>query len=76
MNPKIEKLTKEIEKTRSKITEMQARLRELEQQKTELENTEYVAIVRSLSLTPQELAEFFKSRQAVPQKQEETNHEK
>ena len=33
MNPKIEKLEKEIEKTKGKIADMQGRLRELEKQK-------------------------------------------
>ena len=55
MNPKIEKLEKEIDKTKNKIAEMQARLRDLEKQKTELENTDYVAIARSFHLTPQQL---------------------
>ena len=63
MNPKIEKLAKDIEKTKAKIAEQQARLRELEKQKTELENTDFVAVARSYHLTPQELAEFLKTRQ-------------
>ena len=81
MNPKIEKLEKEIEKTKSKITDMQGKLRELEKQKTELENTDFVAVARSYSLTPAELAEFLKMRQTapipapVPQKQEEPNED-
>ena len=81
MNPKIEKLTKEIEKTREKIAELQDRLRDLERQKTEAENTEYVAIIRSLNLSPQELAAFVRSRQAdpvreyTPQKQEDAGNE-
>lgn len=58
MNPKIEKLAKDIEKTKAKIAEQQARLRDLEKQKTELENTDFVAVARSYHLTPQELAEF------------------
>lgn len=62
MNPKIEKLAKDIEKTKAKITELQARLRDLEKQKTELENTDFVAVARSYHLTPQELAEFLKMR--------------
>lgn len=66
MNPKIEKLEKEIDKTKTKIAEMQARLRDLEKQKTELENTDYVAIARSFHLTPQQLAEFLKSQQTTP----------
>lgn len=81
MNPKIEKLEKEIDKTKSKIAELQARLRELEKQKTELENTDYVAIARSFHLTPQQLAEFLKTRQIdpaqedLPQEQEEPNED-
>lgn len=81
MNPKIEKVEKEIEKTKGKIMELQAKLRKLEDQKTELENTDYVAVARSYHLTPQELAEFLKSRQAAPeraaapQKQEDVDEE-
>lgn len=64
MNPKIEKLGKEIEKTKAKITELQNRLRNLEEQKTELENTDYVAVARSFHLTPQQLADFLKAQQS------------
>ena len=53
MNPKIEKLEKEIEKTKTKIAEMQAKLH-------------YVAVARSFKLTPQQLADFLKSQQAAP----------
>ena len=56
MNQKIQKIVTEIEKVKGKITTQQARLRELEQQKTELENTEIVGMVRSLEVTPEELA--------------------
>lgn len=81
MNPKIEKLEKEIDRTKAKLAEMQAKLRKLEEQKTELENTDYVAVARSFHLTPQELADFLKSRQAdssteaLPQEQEEMNED-
>lgn len=81
MNPKIEKLAKEIEKTKAKIAEMQAKLRDLEKQKTELENTDFVAVARSYHLTPQELAEFLKTRQMAssqetsPREQEEMNED-
>ena len=81
MNPKIEKLAKDIEKTKAKIAEQQARLRDLEKQKTELENTDFVAVGRSYHLTPQELAEFLKTRQMAssqepsPQEQEEMNED-
>ncbi len=66
MNPKIEKLEKEIDRTKTKIAEMQGKLRKLEEQKTELENTDYVAVARSFKLTPQQLADFLKSQQASP----------
>ena len=69
LNPKIDRLEKEIEKTKGKIADMQDRLRDLEKQKTELENTDYVAVARSFKLTPQELAEFLKTRQMAPEKE-------
>ena len=81
MNPKIEKLAKDIEKTKAKIAEQQARLQDLEKQKTELENTDFVAVARSYHLTPQELAEFLITRQMasaqepLPQEQEEVHED-
>mgnify|MGYP000467790684 CR=1 FL=1 len=66
MNPKIEKLEKEIEKTKTRIAEMQAKLHKLEEQKTELENTDYVAVARSFKLTPQQLADFFEITAGSP----------
>ena len=81
MNPKIEKLAKDIEKTKAKIAEQQARLQDLEKQKTELENTDFVAVARSYHLTPQELSEFLKTRQMAsaqessPQEQEEVHED-
>lgn len=81
LNPKIEKLGKEIEKTKAKITELQNRLRNLEEQKTELENTDYVAVARSFHLTPQQLADFLKAQQsftgvaALPQEMENSYEE-
>lgn len=81
MNSKIGKLDKEIEKAKAKIVDMQNKLRGLEEQKTELENTDYVAVARSFRLTPQELAEFLKTRQmaaekeAAPQEREGRNED-
>ena len=81
MNPKIEKVEKEITKTKNKIAEQQAKLRDLEKQKIELENTDYVAVARSFHLTPEELAEFLKTRQVpstgkeLPKGQEEGNED-
>ena len=76
MNPKIEKLEKEIEKTKTKIAEMQAKLHKLEEQKTELENTDYVAVARSFKLPPQQLADFLKaapSETVLPQEKEDVH---
>lgn len=81
MNPRIEKLEKEIEKTRTKIASQQEKLRNMEKQKTELENTDYVAIARSFQMSPAELSEFLQSRLSrphaltVPQKPEEPYEE-
>jgi len=79
LNPKFEKLAKDIEKIKAKIAEQQTRLRDLEKQKTELENTDFVAVARSYHLTPQELAEFLKTRQMAqepsPREQEESNED-
>lgn len=66
MNPKIEKLEKEIEKTKTKIAEMQAKLHKLEEQKTELENTDYVAVARSFKLTPPAACGFFEITAGSP----------
>ena len=60
MNPKIEKMEREMEKLRDKIAESQARLRELEKQKTEMENSEIVAVFRTHNIGPNELAEFIR----------------
>ena len=43
MNPKIEKLEKDIEKATAKIAELQKKVRDMQAQKTELENADYVA---------------------------------
>ena len=81
MNHKLEQLAKDLEKTKAKIAELQAKLRDWEKQKTELENTDFVAVARSYHLTPQELAEFLKTRQMAPsqetspQEQEDMNED-
>lgn len=64
MNPRIAKVCAEIDRTKARISEQQSRLRELERQKTELENTDIVALVRSVEISPQELAEFIRAYKA------------
>ena len=56
MNPKIRKIDTEYEKNAAKITELQERQRELEKQRLELENLDIIGLVRSMGLTPDQLA--------------------
>ena len=49
------KIQAEIDKVKAKITDQQARLKELEQNKQEAENSEIVDIVRSMSVSLEEL---------------------
>ncbi len=53
---KIERIDQEIKKIRDKMAEYQERLKALEAQKTEAENLEIVQMVRSLRMTPEQLA--------------------
>lgn len=48
LNPKIEKLAKDIQKTENKIAELQDKLADLKKQKTELENLDYGEVARAL----------------------------
>lgn len=69
MNPKIKKIDAEYEKNAAKITELQARQKELSKERTELENLDIIGIVRSLGVTPDELAALIqasKGRQSAP----------
>ena len=79
MNPKIERVCKDIDKTKSKISELQARLRDLESQKTELENTEIVETVRGMDVSLSELAALLRAAHATSgqlgPKSETTNKE-
>ena len=56
---KIDKIEKELEKAREKAAEWQAKIKDLEKQRQEEENSMIVQAVRSLKLTPSELAAFF-----------------
>ena len=56
MNPKIKKIDAEYEKNAAKITELQERQKELEKQRLELENLDIIGLVRSMGLTPDQLA--------------------
>ena len=52
---KSQKIQAEIDKVKAKISEQQARLKELEQKHREAENEEIVDIVRSMSVSLEEL---------------------
>lgn len=56
---KIDKIDRELEKAREKAAEWQAKIKDLEKQRQEEENSMIVQAVRSLKLTPSELAAFF-----------------
>ena len=76
MNPKIKKIDNEYEKNAAKITELQARQRELEKQRLELENLDIIGMVRSMGLTPDQLAALIQgARPTDMEKKEETDYE-
>ncbi len=79
MNPKIKKIDAEYEKNAAKITKLQERQKELEAERLELENTDIIGIVRSMGLTPEQLAALIQSGRAAasaaePEKKEENGY--
>ncbi len=66
MTPKIQKITREIDKSRTRIIELKERVCDLEAQRTELENTEIVALFRSLELPSDQLPAFIATVKASP----------
>ena len=67
MNPKIKKIDIEYEKNATKIARLQKRQKELEAERLELENTDIIGLVRSMGLTPDQLAVLIQSGStAVP----------
>ena len=79
MNPKIKKIDAEYEKNAAKITKLQERQKELEAERLELENTDIIGIVRSMGLTPDQLAALVQSSRpaaptADPERKEENYH--
>lgn len=75
MNPKIERVCKDIDKTKSKIGELQARLRELESQRTELENTEIVETVRGMDISLADLAALLRAARTTEKSDKEVTQE-
>lgn len=66
MNAKIKKIDTEYEKNAAKITELQARQKELEKQRTEYENLDIIGLVRSMGVTPEELAAIMQAARQNP----------
>lgn len=77
---KLEKIDRELEKARSRLLEWQTKVKELEAKRIEEENTQIVGIVRSLNMSPEELATFLKRSDKISGlskiKREESDHEK
>lgn len=67
MNPKLQKVIRDIERAKSKITELQAHLPELERQKKELEDLEIIRVFRTADIAPEDFAEFVAAYKAQAQ---------
>ena len=72
---KLEKIDKELDKAREKAAEWQAKVRDLEKQRQEEENSMIVQAVRSLKLTPNELAANFRNHTITTSSQVVTKHD-
>ena len=76
MNPESRRSNRKSTSYKGKVASYQTRCRELEQQKRELENTEIVAVVRSMDVSPDELAEVLRAlRSGAPLPQNHLNKE-
>lgn len=74
MANKLDRLRLELKKAREKRDEWAARAETLEQKVTEEENLQICDLVRSVSLTPEALAELLRQRTAeVPTKEDESH---
>ena len=74
MANKLDRLRLELKKAREKRNEWTARTETLEQKVTEEENLQICDMVRSVSLTPETLAELLHQRTTeVPTKEDESH---
>lgn len=60
MYEKLDKLRADLERAKQKRAEADARVKQMEQRLREAENTQILAEVGALKLTPEQLAEFLK----------------
>jgi len=61
LSDKLKKIDSDISKTKAKVSEYTTKLRELEKLRLETENTEIVALVREVNISPNELMTFIKA---------------
>jgi cell division septum initiation protein DivIVA len=61
LNPKLQKVIREIERAKEKIAELEASLPALEKQKTELENAEVIKAFRSAEVAPADFTAFIEA---------------
>ncbi len=61
MNPKLQKVNRDIERTKAKISELQASLPGLEQQRSELEENEVIKAFRSADVAPADFTAFIEA---------------
>lgn len=66
MNSKIQKLRVERLKNEKKIDVLRTRNGEIDKQITELENLDIIGMVRSIGMTPEQLAALLKNLKAAP----------
>ena len=64
MNPKLQKVNREIERAKEKIAELQALLPTLEATRTKLENAEVIKVFRSADVAPDEFTAFIAAYRA------------
>ena len=60
MYEKLDKLRAEVERWRRKLEDVRGKLKEAEEKLKEAENTQILADVNALNLSPEQLAEFLK----------------
>lgn len=77
MNSKIKKLQAERSRNEEKIADLRSRNSEIDKQITELENLDIVGIVRSMGVTPEQLAAIIRASKdaAVSAEKEVEPHE-
>ena len=74
MYEKLDKLRADLERAREKKSEIEAKIKNLEQRLKEAEESQILADVKALNLSPEQLAQFLKlaanGQLAVPSKEE------